>query len=110
MCIRDRLDGYHADMTRTVALGEISAEQKKVYHTVREAQQIALDMIKAGLCCYDIDKAARDFIYSSGYEGCFGHGLGHSVGLEIHEEPRFSPACHTILQEGCLLYTSGSGT
>lgn len=97
------LDGYHADMTRTVALGEISAEQKKVYHTVREAQQIALDMIKAGLCCYDIDKAARDFIYSSGYEDCFGHGLGHSVGLEIHEEPRFSPACHTILQEGMVL-------
>lgn len=98
-----KYDGYHADMTRTVAVGAVSEEQKKVYQTVLTAQQMALDAIMPGKKCSDIDRAARDYIYENGYEGRFGHGLGHSVGLEIHEEPRFSPYCDTVLEPGMVL-------
>lgn len=89
-------DGYCSDMTRTVAIGHVDDAQKKVYETVLEAQQKAFEIIKAGASCRMVDGAARSFIEDAGYKGCFGHGLGHSLGLEIHEEPRFSP-----LAEGC---------
>lgn len=97
------VDGYHSDMTRTVALGQVSEEQKRVYDTVLTAQKMALDAVAAGKVCSDIDQIARDYIYAQGYEGCFGHGLGHGVGLEIHEEPRFSPACHEILRNDMVI-------
>lgn len=83
--------GYCSDMTRTIVVGKASEKQKKVYQTVLAAQLAALDFIKAGYEGWEIDKAARDLIYEAGYEGCFGHGLGHSVGLFIHENPRLSP-------------------
>lgn len=95
--------GYRSDMTRTVAVGEVSDEQRKVYETVKKAQAEALGTIRAGLVCSDVDKVARDIIYSAGYEGCFGHGLGHSVGIEIHEEPRFSPSCNAVLKPGMIM-------
>ena len=84
------VDGYHSDMTRTVALGQVNDEQRRVYDTVLTAQKAVLAQIKAGVNCAAMDKIARDIIYGAGYEGCFGHGLGHSVGIEIHENPRFS--------------------
>lgn len=87
-----KVDGYCSDMTRTVAIGEISAEQRRVYDTVLKAQLAAIDSVALGKKCVDIDKVARDIIYGAGYEGCFGHGLGHSVGIQIHEDPRFSPS------------------
>lgn len=90
-------DGYCADMTRTVAIGHADDNQKKVYETVLKAQQRAFEVIKAGASCRMVDEAARSLIEDAGYKGCFGHGLGHSLGLEIHEEPRFSP-----LAEGCV--------
>ena len=97
-------NGYCSDMTRTVAIGSVSDEQLKVYETVLEAQQRALNAIKAGVKCSEVDFAARDFIErENGYKGCFGHGLGHSLGLEIHEEPRFSPLCDHIAQPGNIL-------
>ncbi len=96
-------DGYHADMTRTVAVGEISSHQKRIYDTVLQAQLMALDSIKAGQRCSDIDKIARDYINKSGYKGTFGHSLGHSVGLQIHETPNFSPNCDSILKENMVL-------
>jgi Xaa-Pro aminopeptidase len=89
-------NGYCSDMTRTIAIGKISDEQRKVYDTVLTSQLMALDAICAGKKYSDIDKIARDYIYSQGYEGCFGHGLGHSLGLNIHEEPRFSSLCDEI--------------
>ena len=64
-----------------------------------EAQLAALDFIRAGLKGKDVDKVARDIIYNAGYEGCFGHGLGHSVGLFIHEGPRLSPNEEDIIEE-----------
>lgn len=95
--------GYRSDMTRTVAVGNVSDEQRKVYDTVLEAQLKAIEGIKAGVVCRDIDKIARDIIYSNGFEGCFGHGLGHSVGIDIHENPCFNMRCDTILKAGTVM-------
>ena len=96
-------NGYRSDMTRTVAIGYVSDEQKHIYDTVLKAQLAALDAVKAGVVCKDMDKIARDIIYNEGYEGCFGHGLGHSVGIEIHENPNFNMRDETILQEGTIM-------
>lgn len=95
--------GYRSDMTRTVAVGAVSEEQRKVYDTVLAAQTASIDAIKAGLVCKEIDKIARDIIYGAGYEGCFGHGLGHSVGIEIHENPAFNTRCDKPLQVGTVM-------
>ncbi len=97
------VNGYRSDMTRTVAVGCVSTEQRKVYDTVLAAQLAAIDAIKAGKVCKEIDKVARDLIYGAGYEGCFGHGLGHSVGIEIHENPNFNMRCETVLQPGTVM-------
>jgi len=98
------LDGYCSDMTRTVCLGKATEKMRLVYDTVLQAQQRALDIIKAGVKCSEVDFAARDYIErENGFKGCFGHGLGHSLGLEIHEEPRFSPLCDHIAQPGNIL-------
>jgi Xaa-Pro aminopeptidase len=83
--------GYCSDMTRTFVIGKASEKQKEIYQTVLEAQEKALLAIKAGCIGKEIDKIARDIITEKGYGDNFGHGLGHSVGLYIHEEPRFSP-------------------
>ncbi len=84
--------GYHSDMTRTFCIGKADDGMKKVYDTVLEAQERAIEAVMNGeRNCFMIDKISRDVIYSNGYEGCFGHGLGHGVGLEIHEAPRLSP-------------------
>ena len=96
-------NGYCSDMTRTVAVGKISEEQKKVYDLVYKAQTSAVDAVRAGVPCNSIDAVARDMIYKAGYEGKFGHGLGHSLGLEIHENPRFSPLCDVITEAGMVL-------
>lgn len=92
--------GYCSDMTRTVAVGGITDEQKMVYDTTLKAQLAAIDAIKAGAICGDIDKIARDIIYDAGYKGCFGHALGHSVGIDVHESPNLSPNNQSILQIG----------
>ncbi len=86
-----KFGGYCSDMTRTICIGNATPEEKHLYNTVLEAQLLALDKAAYGIKCSDIDKAARDHIYANGYEGKFGHGLGHGVGLLIHEAPRFSP-------------------
>ncbi|MDD4773056.1 MAG: aminopeptidase P family protein [Eubacteriales bacterium] len=83
--------GYCSDMTRTVSIGRADDAMKHVYATVLEAQKAALDMAAPGVKCFDIDKRARDIIDNAGYGGCFGHGLGHGVGMNIHEAPGLSP-------------------
>ena len=82
-------DGYHSDMTRTVAVGKVSDEQKKVYNTVLEAQKAGLDFIRPGVSGKDADRVSRDIIENAGYGEYFGHSLGHGVGVEIHEKPIF---------------------
>lgn len=95
--------GYLADMTRTVAVGSVTEEQRSVYGIVREAQKRAFDKIRPGAVCREVDQAARGYIYGQGYEGCFTHGLGHSVGVEVHENPRFNEICTDRLKEGIVI-------
>ncbi len=85
-----RVDGYCADMTRTVVLGRADDEMKRLYNTVLLAQTTALGALHVGMPCAEADKIARDIIHNAGYEGRFGHSLGHGVGLFVHEEPRFA--------------------
>ena len=94
---------YHSDMTRTVAVGEISDKQRDVYETVLKAQKRAIDAVAAGKSCFDIDKIARDIIEEKGYGKYFGHGLGHGVGVEIHEFPTVSPRSQTVLEPGHVI-------
>ncbi|RKJ38560.1 aminopeptidase P family protein [Acutalibacter sp. 1XD8-33] len=96
------LDGYHSDMTRTVAFGKVSDEQRKVYETVLQAQLAVIDAVKPGVPCCDMDKIARDIIEKD-YPGTFGHGLGHGVGFEIHEWPVFSHRDTTLCAEGMVI-------
>jgi Xaa-Pro aminopeptidase len=85
-----RYNGYCSDMTRTVCLGRASAEQKRIYETTYRAQIAACEAIKPGLTCKAADAVARKIIDAAGYKGAFGHGLGHGVGVDIHESPRLS--------------------
>lgn len=92
--------GYCSDMTRTVVIGKADEEMKKVYSTVLTAQKAALAAVRDGMTGAELDKIARDVINGAGYEGCFGHGLGHGVGIYIHENPRISSAGKTKLTTG----------
>lgn len=103
MDIGSVFEGYCSDMTRTVALGHVNEEQRKVYSTVLKAQLETEKYIHAGVKCFDVDRVARDIIYSAGYKGCFGHGLGHSVGLQIHEKPFCSPHGIGTLEENMTM-------
>ncbi len=96
------LNGYNSDMTRTVAVGHVSDEQKDIYNTVLKAQVAAIDAIKAGVRCCDIDKVARDIIETP-YPETFGHSLGHGVGFEIHEWPGFSKVDTSLTEPGMVI-------
>ena len=95
--------GYCSDMTRTVAVGKIGEKQKEIYDIVLKAQKEAISKIKPGLKCSYIDSVARKIITDAGYGKNFGHGLGHSVGVEIHEMPSLSPKCDDIIKSGHIL-------
>lgn len=94
------VNGYHSDMTRTVAVGKVSDEQKKIYNTVLSAQLACLNIIKEGVYLKDADAAARDIISSAGYGEYFRHSTGHGVGVEIHEAPNLSPNAKGKLKAG----------
>ena len=94
------VDGYCSDMTRTVAIGHVSEEQKEIYQIVRRAQEAALQNLKAGIGWAEGDRFARDIIEEAGYGSYFGHGTGHGVGLEIHEAPTMSPRGRGTFREG----------
>jgi Xaa-Pro aminopeptidase len=79
--------GYHADMTRTVALGEPSGWQREIYELVAAAQRAGVEAARPGAEVRDVDAAARDLIRDAGHGEHFGHGLGHGIGLEVHEAP-----------------------
>ena len=93
------VDGYCSDMTRTVCVGKATDEMKKVYNTVLNAQLRALEMIKAGVVACDVHNKAAEII-NEFFPGRFGHGLGHGVGLEIHESPNLSPRNSNPLKSG----------
>lgn len=98
-----KFGGYCSDMTRTVVLGKPSDTMLHVYNTVLHAQETCEAALAPGKVCSDIDKLARDYIDQQGYAGRFGHGLGHGVGIDIHENPRLSYACNDILQPGVVV-------
>lgn len=96
-----RVDGWHSDMTRTVAVGKVSDHQREIYNLVLQAQLASLATLKEGVLCREADAAARDIITAAGYGDQFGHGTGHGVGVEIHEAPTVSfSAGETVLQAG----------
>ncbi|RCW61164.1 Xaa-Pro peptidase family protein [Halanaerobium sp. ST460_2HS_T2] len=107
--------GYHSDITRTVAVGEPDSELKEIYQLVLRAQQKVISKISSGMDCIEADKIARDLIKEAGYGDNFGHGLGHGIGLEIHENPRLSYTSDGILKPGMVvtdepgIYISGLG-
>ena len=95
-----RVDGYCSDGTRTWATGEISEDARETYELVRRAQEASLDAIRAGLSGAEADKMSRDPIVEAGQGDLYGHGLGHGVGLEVHEAPRLGKTSEDVLSEG----------
>ncbi|VBB06015.1 aminopeptidase p and proline dipeptidase signature [Lucifera butyrica] len=96
--------GYHSDITRTVAVGKANDRQRKIYDIVLTAQQAGIAAVQTGKTGKEVDAVARNVIQAAGYGEYFGHGLGHSLGLYIHEEPRLSPSnTDTCLQENMLV-------
>lgn len=91
---------YNADVTRTVFVGKPTDKFKEIYDIVKEAKQRAIDAIKPGVPGKEIDRIARDFIASKGYGDCFGHSLGHGIGLECHDGGGLSSGSDTILEPG----------
>jgi Xaa-Pro aminopeptidase len=96
-------NGYRSDMTRTLVMGKPDTKQKEIYTIVKNAQYQALQSIKAGIPGNKPDKAARNIIGPKGYNEHFGHGLGHGLGLEIHEAPGMGSRCTEKLKKGCVV-------
>lgn len=97
-----RLDGYHADMTRTVILGEVDEQFTRIYNLVLDAQQHAVREMRAGMPGKQADALARDRIEAAGHADHFGHGLGHGVGLMIHEGPSLRKSTEEPLPAGAV--------
>lgn len=96
-------EGYCSDMTRTVVVGKADERQKEIYNIVLRAQTEAINEVREGVKCSAVDAIARDIIKNVGYGDNFGHGLGHSVGIEIHEAPSFAPKCSETVKNGYIM-------
>ena len=92
--------GYHSDITRTVAVGDITDRQRFIYDSILGCNEHIEDYMKAGMKACDVDKEARNFLKERELDTYFNHALGHSVGLEIHESPVLAPRDASILQVG----------
>jgi Xaa-Pro aminopeptidase len=97
------LDSYCSDCTRTFATGDVGQEARDCYELVRLAQEAALAATRAGADVREVDRVARDLIAQAGRGDQFGHGLGHGVGLEVHEEPRLAPTAKGHLETGTVV-------
>lgn len=110
-----RVDGYYSDETVTLALGEINGNLRQIFDIVLKAHDLALAAVRPGMEVCELDAVARDFITEQGYGDYFGHGLGHGVGLEIHEYPAVSPRTDALISEGMVItiepgiYIPGTG-
>ena len=94
------VEGYHSDMTRTVAVGEPSSTQRRMLEVVAGSQVAGVAAVRAGVACADVDAACRDIITAAGFGAAFLHGTGHGVGLDIHEEPRVAATSAATLAVG----------
>jgi Xaa-Pro aminopeptidase len=107
--------GYCSDITRTVAIGNVSDELKEIYQVVYDAQMLGMKGIKPGMTGKEADALTRDYIASKGYGDYFGHSTGHGIGLDVHEGPALSVKSDTVLEPGMLvtvepgIYISGLG-
>lgn len=99
-CVKN---GYCSDMTRTIALGGVSEEMELIYNTVLRAQNAGLEKIRAGVSGAEVHDTAADVIEKAGFGQYFGHGFGHGVGLDVHEDPRVSPANKDPLPAGAVV-------
>jgi Xaa-Pro aminopeptidase len=106
------LDGYCSDMTRTIFFGGVAQGWREIYSIVNEAKEAAADDARAGMRCADVDRIARDIICQGGYDSYkvdgderkyFGHGLGHGVGVEVHEAPRLNNRSEETLEVGSIV-------
>ncbi len=97
------VNGYASDLTRTVVVGKASDEQRRIYEVVRTAQQSAIQVIRAGISCSELDATARNVIREAGYGEYFGHALGHGLGLEVHGEPRIAAETDSSLPENAVI-------
>ncbi len=96
-------DGYHSDETVTVACGEPESRAREIHSIVRTAHDLAICAVRPGIGCKELDEVARSYIREKGYGDYFGHGLGHGIGLEVHEMPTLSPRSVTELEEGMVV-------
>src|SRR5690606_39415003 len=95
-------EGYCSDITRTVAYGDITAEQEKIYNTVLQAEETAVQAVKPGVRAMDLDKIARDIIHNAGYGDYFPHRLGHGLGISVHEYPSMTATNELQLKPGMV--------
>ena len=98
-----RVNGYCSDMTRTIAIGEPCAKLREIYQIVLDAQLCTLEWVRPGTPLQKLDAVARDYITQKGYGECFGHGLGHGFGIEIHEAPTANSRSEEVLQPGMTI-------
>ena len=96
-------EGYCSDTTRTVALGQVTEEMEQVYQVVYQAQKAGLAAARSGITGREMDAAARDVIAKAGYGDYFGHALGHSLGIEVHEDPVAAPRNEKPLPSGAVI-------
>ncbi len=95
-------DHFCSDETNTLLMGKADDKQKEIYQIVLDAHDKCIESIKPGRSCIDIDAVARDYIREKGYGDYFGHGTGHGIGLEVHEQPMISPRGQGIVEEGMV--------
>jgi len=96
-------DAYHSDETVTIACGGPGLREREIHAIVKAAHDLAIERVKPGLKCKELDAVARDYITERGFGDYFGHGLGHGVGLDIHEKPTLSPRSDAVLKEGMVI-------
>lgn len=97
------LNGYHSDETVTLGVGQLDDRQRQVHAVVLAAHDMAIDAVRPGISCKELDAVARDYIREQGFGDYFGHGLGHGVGLEVHERPTVSPRSEAVLEAGMVI-------
>jgi Xaa-Pro aminopeptidase len=97
-----RWHGYHSDETVTVAVGTIDARLREIFDVVLAAHDLAMEQVRPGMALRELDRVARDYIREQGYGDFFGHGLGHGLGLEVHEYPTVSPRSEETAAEGMV--------
>lgn len=95
--------GYHSDETCTFVVGSVTDRQKEIYSIVKDAHDRALDFVRAGVACREVDKIVRNHIESAGFGKHFSHGTGHGVGLDVHEAPQLSTKAEGSLEAGMVI-------